>query len=47
LWTLLKEIISDNSGFQTLEVEHDFPAIDVGRSCSTHAGYLEKVIPDT
>ena len=27
LWTLLKEIISDNSGFQTLEVEHDFPAI--------------------
>jgi PAS domain S-box-containing protein len=26
LWTLLKEIISDNSG-QTLEVEHDFPAI--------------------
>jgi PAS domain S-box-containing protein len=27
LWTLLKETISDNSGFQTLEVEHDFPAI--------------------
>jgi PAS domain S-box-containing protein len=27
LWTLLKETISDNSEFQTLEVEHDFPAI--------------------
>ena len=25
LWTLLKETISDDSGFQTLEVEHDFP----------------------
>jgi PAS domain S-box-containing protein len=27
LWTLLKETIADNSQFQTLEVEHDFPAI--------------------
>ena len=27
LWTLLKETISDNSEFQTLEVELDFPAI--------------------
>ena len=27
LWTLLKETISNNSEFQTLEVEHDFPAI--------------------
>jgi PAS domain S-box-containing protein len=27
LWTLLKETISDNGEFQTLEVEHDFPAI--------------------
>ena len=27
LWTLLKEIISDNSEFQTLEVEHAIPAI--------------------
>ena len=27
LWTLLKETISDNSEFQSLEVEHDFPAI--------------------
>ncbi len=27
LWTALKDTISDNSEFQTLEVEHDFPAI--------------------
>ena len=27
LWTLLKETLSDNSEFQTFEVEHDFPAI--------------------
>ena len=27
LWTLLKETISNNSEFQALEVEHDFPAI--------------------
>ena len=27
LWTLLKETISDDSEFQTLEVEHDFPAL--------------------
>ena len=27
LWTLLKETISNNSEFQPLEVEHDFPAI--------------------
>jgi PAS domain S-box-containing protein len=27
LWTLLKETVSNNSEFQALEVEHDFPAI--------------------
>jgi len=27
LWSLLKEIISDNSEFQTLEAEHTFPVI--------------------
>ena len=27
MWTLLKETLSDNNEFQTLEIEHDFPAI--------------------